>query len=160
MIENYLTDQKPVINPVLALGEPVIEIVVPPANSDSPDKGDTPSWSGVIGYFKRIDTLIDGANVTLNSASDARYYDLTAVGDRTILAPLNPLYDGQKLIIRHKASGGARTLTLTTGSTGSFRFGVEPTVLTATASGKTDYIGCIYNKTDNKWDVVSVRKGF
>jgi ATP-dependent protease ClpP protease subunit len=43
---------------------------------------------------------------------------------------------------------------------GGFRFGTDITALTATASGKIDYIGCIYNATDTKWDVVAVTKGF
>jgi hypothetical protein len=105
----------------------------------------------------RVD-LVDGASVALDVISQAAYYRLVAAGDRTITTPQNPV-DGQKIILQHVASGGARTLTLTTGAFG-FRFGSDITSLTATASGKTDYIGCIYNLTDQRWDIVAVTKGF
>ncbi|CAB4177312.1 hypothetical protein UFOVP998_10 [uncultured Caudovirales phage] len=102
-------------------------------------------------------TLTDGATPALNAALGDTF-TLTAAGDRTIAVPSNPSAD-QKITIRHLASGGARTLALNSG-TGGFRFGSDVTALTQTASGKTDYIGCIYNATDNKWDVVAVVKGY
>lgn len=104
--------------------------------------------------------LTDGASVALNASLRAAYYRLVAAGDRTITAPTGiGSSDGQKLIIQHVASGAARTLTLTTGAFG-FRFGTDIPALTQTASGKTDYIGCIFNVTDSRWDVVAYTKGF
>lgn len=103
-------------------------------------------------------TLTDAATVALNAAL-GDIFRLVAAGNRTIDVPTNPV-DGQKLVIQHKASGADRTLTLTTGSAGAFRFGTDITTLTATTSGKTDYIGCIYNGADSRWDVVAVIKGF
>lgn len=102
-------------------------------------------------------TLSDGATPALN-ASLGNTFLLTAAGDRTIAVPTNPT-SGQKITIVHKASGGARTLSLNTGA-GGFRFGTDITALTSTTSGLTDYIGAIYNAADNKWDVVSYVKGF
>lgn len=104
--------------------------------------------------------LTDGATPALDAslAPVNGLYTLTAAGDRTIAVPTGPL-DGQKIIIAHLASGGARTLTLNTG-TGGFRFGTDITALTQTASGKTDYIGSIYRSSPNKWDIVAVAKGF
>jgi len=102
-------------------------------------------------------TLTDGATPALD-ASLGNTFLLTAAGDRTIAVPTNPT-SGQKITIVHKASGGARTLSLNTG-TGGFRFGTDITALTSTTSGLTDYIGAIYNSADNKWDVVSYIKGF
>lgn len=102
-------------------------------------------------------TLADGATPALD-ASLGSTFELTAAGNRTIGIPSNPTA-GQKIVIRHIASGGSRTLALNSG-TGGFRFGTDITTLTATASGLTDYIGCIYNLGANKWDVVSVIKGF
>lgn len=101
--------------------------------------------------------LADGATPALD-ASLGSVFSLTAAGDRTIAVPTNPI-SGQKIVIRHLASGGARTLALNSGA-GGFRFGSDIASLTATASGKWDYIGCIYNATDSKWDVVAVTKGF
>lgn len=101
--------------------------------------------------------LADGATPALD-ASLGSTFRLAAAGDRTIGIPTNPRA-GQKIIIEHYASGGARTLALNSG-TGGFRFGSDVTGLTVTASGKTDYIGCHYNTTDNKWDVLAVVKGY
>lgn len=101
--------------------------------------------------------LTDGATVDLD-ASLGNEFTLAAAGNRTILAPTNPVA-GQRIIIRHYASGGARTLTLSSGTLG-FRFGSTITALTETASGKYDYIGAIYHLTDTIWDVVAVSKGF
>lgn len=102
-------------------------------------------------------TLTDGATPALD-ASLGNTFLLTAAGDRTIAVPTNPT-SGQKITIVHKASGGARTLSLNTGA-GGFRFGTDITALTSTTSGLTDYIGAIYNSADSKWDVVSYIKGF
>lgn len=113
------------------------------------------------GYINtdNISTLTDGATIALN-CNNGNIFTLTSLGNRTILAPTGTPHDGQKITIRHTASGANRTLSLTTGSAGAFRFGTDITSLSATDSGKTDYIGCIYNSSANRWDVVSVTKGF
>ena len=108
-------------------------------------------------YSKTVGTLTDGATVAVD-ASLAETFKLSAGGNRTILAPANPQFDGQRLLIRHYASGGARTLTLSEGTLG-FRFGTTVTALTETVSGKTDYIGAIYNLADTIWDVIAYSKG-
>lgn len=104
-----------------------------------------------------IQTLTDGATPALD-ASLGTIFKLTAAGNRTIAVPSNPV-STQFIVIQHLASGGARTLALNTGA-GGFRFGEEITGLTVTTSGKTDYIGCLYNLADNKWDVISYSKGY
>lgn len=101
--------------------------------------------------------LTDGATPALN-AKLGSLFTLTAAGDRTIAVPSNPT-DGQRIIIAHTASGANRTLALNTGA-GGFRFGTTITGLTATTSGTTDYIECVYNSTDSKWDVISYVKGY
>jgi hypothetical protein len=63
------------------------------------------------------------------------------------------------MVIMHQASGANQTLTLATGAAGAFSFGTDITALTATTSGLTDYIGCIYNPVANRWNVVSYTKG-
>lgn len=103
--------------------------------------------------------LVDGATVALDS-SLGKVFRLTAAGNRTIAAPTGSPFDGQGLIIEHTASGGARTLSLTTGSAGSFAFGTDITALTATSSGLTDYIGAIFDATANRWRVIAFTKGF
>lgn len=101
--------------------------------------------------------LTDGATPALD-ASLGTTFRLAAAGDRTIAVPSNATA-GQKIVIQHYASAGARTLALNSGA-GGFRFGSDVTGLTQTASGKTDYIGAIYNDTDSKWDVVAYAKGY
>ena len=105
----------------------------------------------------RVVTLTDGATPALD-ASLGDIFTLSAAGDRTIAVPTNPVA-GKKIIIRHYASGGARTLALNSGA-GGFRFGSTITALTQTTSGKYDYIGCIYNSTSGYWEVVAYAKGF
>ena len=103
-------------------------------------------------------TLTDAATVALD-ASAGSYFRLTALGNRTILTPTNPT-DGQAITIEHLASGGARTLTLTTGSAGAFDFGTTITALAATASGTRDLIRAIYNASLDRWMVVGYSQGF
>lgn len=100
--------------------------------------------------------LSDGATPALD-ASLGNTFTLSAAGDRTIAIPTNAV-DGQKIVIRHYASGGARTLALNTGA-GGFGFTTDITALTQTVSGKYDYIGCIYCSTTSLWHVVSYTKG-
>lgn len=116
-----------------------------------------PDISGTIAVEATPVTLSDGATVALDAGTGETFL-LTASGSRTILAPSNPV-SGKSIKIAHTASGGARTLSLTTGA-GGFRFGSDITALSATVSGKTDYIGAIYNATDDRWDVVSYAKGY
>lgn len=101
--------------------------------------------------------LTDGATPALD-ASLASTYTLTSTTNPTIGVPSNPIA-GQKIVIAFTASGANRTLALNTG-TGGFRYGTDVTALTETVSGKTDYVGAIYNSTANKWDVVAYAKGY
>jgi hypothetical protein len=116
---------------------------------------------GVTAVDEAVITLADGATVPLNAAA-GRVFHLTALGNRTILTPSGAPAAGrtERMIIRHFASGANRTLTLTTGSAGAFRFGSTITALSVTLSGKTDYIGCLWNSLDSRWDVVAYAKGF
>lgn len=108
-------------------------------------------------FSPAVTTLTDGATPALD-ASTGNVFKLTAAGNRTIAIPTNAT-TGQKIVIAHTASAADRTLALNTGASG-FRFGTDITALTATTSGKTDYIGCIWNSTDSKWDVVAYVKGY
>jgi len=116
---------------------------------------------GAVPQDETVITLTDGATVPLN-ASIGRVFHLTALGNRTVLSPTGAPAGArtERMIIRHFASGANRTLTLTTGSSGAFRFGSTITALSVTLSGKTDYIGCLWNSLDSRWDVVAYAKGF
>lgn len=107
--------------------------------------------------IETVFALTDGATPALD-ASLGNIFTLSAAGNRTIAVPTNAT-NGQKIVIRHLASAGARILSLNTGA-GGFRFGSDITGLSQTESGKYDYIGCIYNSTAGFWDVVSYSKGY
>jgi hypothetical protein len=111
----------------------------------------------VLSNNERVVTLVDGTTPALNASQGSIFY-LSAGGNRTIAIPTNPS-PCKKIIIRHYANGGARTLSLNTGA-GGFRFGSDVVSLTATSSGRTDYIGCIWNEIDSFWDVVAVSKNY
>lgn len=103
--------------------------------------------------------LTDGATVSLDASLGSGLFVLSATGNRTVAIPTNAV-DGQKIVIKHYASGGDRTLSLASG-TGGFLFGLDITTLTATTSGTSDFIGCIYQGgATNKWFVVAYAKGF
>jgi len=132
-----------------------------------------PSGGGTTNYLRADGTwsppgrgedvvpLSDVASVPLDAAL-GNMFKLVATGNRTIAVPGNKPGAGetQRIVIVHEASGGARTLSLTTGSAGAFRFGADITSLSPTTSGLTDYIGAIYNASADRWDVVSYVKGF
>jgi hypothetical protein len=103
-------------------------------------------------------SLADGAGSVIDS-STGNIFTMTATADRTLGTTTNAV-NGQKIIIVFTASGADRTLTLPVATTGDFAFGSDITALTATASGKTDVIGCIYNSTLNRYMVVAVSKGY
>lgn len=62
--------------------------------------------------------------------------------------------NGQKLILRVRDNGTARSLSWTTTS-GGYRV-VGSLLPTTTTANKLIYVGCIYNATDLFWDVVAV----
>jgi hypothetical protein len=66
----------------------------------------------------------------------------------------NPI-DGQKMVFRFKDNGTAQALTWTTGASKAFR-AMGVTLPTTTVVNKSLYVGCIYNATDLRWDVIAV----
>jgi hypothetical protein len=134
------------------------------ASTDIPTRADADTRYAAASHVHREEALVtlsDTASVALDAAA-GNVFRLVATANRTIAVPTNkPAANrAQKMMIMHEASGADRTLALTTGSAGSFRFGTDIAALTATTNGLTDYIGCIYNSVDDRWDVVSVSKGF
>lgn len=89
-------------------------------------------------------------------------FEITLLGNITIE---NPTYggraipqDGTSLLFRLiQDATGNRILTLAN----QFTIGASVTSYTlSTAAGAVDYIGCLYRKTQNKWDIVSVLLGY
>jgi hypothetical protein len=106
----------------------------------------------------KVTALTDAATIAVNAAL-GNHFRVTTTANRALGTPTNPT-DGQRIIVEHIASGGARTLSLTTGVAGSFQFASAGlTALTATASGTTDFIEFVYSATLQRWRIVSVSKG-
>lgn len=91
----------------------------------------------------------DGDNSDVSSQVNTQ-----AGGTLTVAAPTGTPTDGQKLIIRVKSTN-AQTYSFNA----TYRFSTTTVAPTTLAAGKTDYIGCFWNATDSKWDVVAVDQG-
>jgi len=114
----------------------------------------------VSGAFDIIPVALTDAVTIATDASLSNTFTVSSAVDRTLGIPTNPT-TGQKCLWRWKNTDtAAHTLTLTTTGTGAFRFGSTITGTSATAVGKTDYIGAIYNATDALWDVIAYSKGY
>lgn len=98
--------------------------------------------------------LTDAATVTPD-ALKGNFFRWSMAGNRTLANPANPT-DGQRIAFELTASGADRTLTL--GS--AFAFGADITAISATLSGKTDYLAAVYSASASKWRVVEYRKGY
>ena len=72
----------------------------------------------------------------------------------TINADAGTPTDGQQTIFRFTDNGTARALTWATVTSKSFR-SVGTPLPTTTIAGKTLYVGCIYNSTAARWDVIA-----
>ncbi len=72
----------------------------------------------------------------------------------TVSADSGTPSNGQKIVFRFKDNGTARSISLTTGTSKSFR-AIGTTLPTTTVISKTLYVGAIYNSADNRWDVVA-----
>lgn len=103
----------------------------------------------------RVTTSADAATHTINSDTTDLYTITAQAQAFTMAAPSGTPTQGQKLMIRIKDDGTNRAITWTTGSAGAFReLGV--TLPTTTVASKAHYIGCVYNTTDSRWDVLAV----
>lgn len=104
---------------------------------------------------KRIDprTSSTASTATLTpdiSANDQYNLTAQAVG-LTIAAPTGTPVDGNRLIIRILDNGTAQTISWNATYTV-----VGVTLPTTTTANKMVYVGCIYNSTNTRWDVVAV----
>lgn len=92
--------------------------------------------------------------ITSNGDTTDVYIAEGLTGTITLAKPSGTPVDGQRLMIRLKDNGTARSIGWTT-SAGAFR-AVGITLPTTTVLGKVTYVGCVYNSTDNYWDAVAV----
>ena len=93
------------------------------------------------------------ATFTINSDQQTDAV-LTAMAVATTIAiPTGTPVQSQNLIFRFKDNGTARAITWNA----IFR-AIGITLPTTTTASKLLYVGCKYNSTDTKWDVVSVQE--
>lgn len=98
----------------------------------------------------RLQSVDSSATVTPTSANDI--VRITAQTEGLTLAnPTGAFVEGQSLIIRIKDNGTARAITY-----GADYRAIGVTLPTTTVANKTTYLGCIYNSTDSKLDIVGV----
>ena len=104
---------------------------------------------------KRIDPRTSSATSTATLTPDISSFDqynLTAqaVG-LTVAAPTGTPVDGNRITIRILDNGTAQTITWNATYTV-----IGVTLPTTTTANKMVYVGCIYNSTNTRWDVVAV----
>jgi hypothetical protein len=104
---------------------------------------------------KRIDPRTSTAATTATLTPDISAFDqynLTAQDQAlTVAAPTGTPVDGNKLILRILDNGTARAITWNATYTV-----IGTTLPTTTTINKMLYVGCIYNSTNTRWDVVAV----
>lgn len=99
----------------------------------------------------RTGSTTSSSSLTIASDTYDEYSVTALAAAMTINAPTGTPVQGQKLVIRIKDNATARALTW------NAIFRVVGTELpTTTVISKYIYVGCIYNSTDTKWDVVAV----
>ena len=104
---------------------------------------------------KRIDPrVLSAASASSVTPTIATYdmYMYTALAENlTINAPVGTPVNGNKLLFSIKDDGTSRTLTWNAAFAP-----VGVTLPTATTVGKWTYMGCIYNASATRWDVIAV----
>lgn len=104
---------------------------------------------------KRIDPRVSSTASTSTLTPDIASFDqynLTAqAAPLTVAAPTGTPVDGNRLIIRLFDNGTARAITWN----GTYT-AIGVTLPASTTTGKTIYVGCLYNAAATRWDVVAV----
>ena len=96
---------------------------------------------------------VASGTLTVNAATTDLFTATGLTGTVTFAAPSGTAVDGQKLLIRLKDNGTARTVNWTTSSGGYRAIGV--TLPSGTTANKITYLGCLYNSSEVFWDVVA-----
>jgi hypothetical protein len=109
------------------------------------------SWDA----FALVPTQTITSSATVTPTGSNQLVVITAqAAALTLAAPTGTFAQGQPLMIRIKDNGTARAITWTSGTFGYRAIGV--TLPTTTVVNKTTYVGCIFNSTDSRWDVIGV----
>jgi len=99
---------------------------------------------------QRVGTTASSATPTPDADANDMY-TVTALAAGAIFgAPTGTPTDGQKLMIRIKDNGTARTLAFN-----AIYRAIGVTLPTTTVISKTIYLGAVYNSADTKWDILA-----
>lgn len=101
--------------------------------------------------FPRVVSTASSATPTPNAATTDQYVLTALAAAATFGAPTGSPVDGQRLMVRIKDNGTARTLAWNA----IYRI-LGITLPSTTVISKTLYVGFIYNAADTKWDGVAV----
>ena len=108
--------------------------------------------SSTTNVIEEITTTASSATPTPTGGSLRNFFTITALAaNATFAAPSGTPANGNKLLIRYKDNGTARTLAYNA----IFR-AIGVTLKTTTVASKTGYLFAVYNSADSKWDVLSV----
>ena len=100
-----------------------------------------------------VNEAASSATFTINADQQSDGVLTAMAAATTIAAPTGTPVQSQSLVFRFKDDGTARGITWNA----IFR-AIGVTLPTTTTASKLLYVGCKYNSTDTKWDVVSVQE--
>lgn len=100
-----------------------------------------------------VQEATNSATFTINSDQKTDGVLTAMSANTTIASPTGTPVQSQDLVFRFKDDGTARTLTWNA----IFR-AIGVTLPTTTVANKLTYVGCKYNSTDSKWDVIAVQQ--
>jgi hypothetical protein len=103
----------------------------------------------------RIDTTASSSTPTPTGDASDMYTVTALAANATFAAPSGTPTNGQRLMLRIKDNGTARTLAWNA----IYRAGSDVALPTTTTISKTLYVGFFYNSADSKWDLLSVTNG-
>lgn len=99
-----------------------------------------------------VQDIVSDSNIIPSSSNEI--VNITALAENTTIEnPIGTWQDGQPLLIRIKDDGTPRDITWGT----DYRI-IGTTLPIITEASKWLYVGLIYNKLDNKWDVVGINQ--
>lgn len=99
----------------------------------------------------RVSTTTSTATLTPDISSFDQYNLTAQAVGLTVAAPTGTPVDGNRITIRILDNGTAQTITWNATYTV-----IGVTLPTTTTATKMVYVGCVYNSTNTRWDVVAV----
>lgn len=109
------------------------------------------TFNNKLSVAPRLQTVTSSATVTPAADSNDMVVITAQAAGLTIANPSGSPSQGQKIIIRLKDNGTARSI-----SFGTYYRAMGNALPTTTTINKTMYMGFIYNSTDTKWDLIAL----